>query len=244
MVPAARTLRQLLASPVDFFEEHPPAETLPLAAGVVVLFSLALVGSILAVGMLAAGAVDATVTMDNPDRPPEQICSGYEDEADSVIAEDCDEPETVERDVGTLIQEEMSDFLWIGFVGPFVLWALSTVVLYVGATIMDGTPSFEGTLAVAGWAALPELGRAAVGVAGLAIAFRNVTVTDPDRVVDAMEAAMAPVEPLLVVASLLTLAWQWYLLSAGLSTDADIDMAAAAVAVGVPLGLFGLFGLL
>lgn len=54
---------------------------------------------------------------------------------------------------------------------------------------------------------------------------------------------IAPVEPVLLAASLVTIGWQWYLLTGGLSREAGISRGAAALAVGVPLGIFSLFGL-
>ncbi|HMB50992.1 MAG TPA: hypothetical protein VKM69_10070, partial [Natronoarchaeum rubrum] len=69
MADAARTLRQFLLSPRAFFEERPPVRTLPIAAGLVVLLAVCLTGAILLLGSMLGGAIDATVTMDNPDRP-------------------------------------------------------------------------------------------------------------------------------------------------------------------------------
>lgn len=77
MVPSARSLRQFVVSPATFFEERPPAETLPAAAGVVVAFALCLAVGFFLVGAMLAGAIDATVTMDNPDRPPDWVCEQH-----------------------------------------------------------------------------------------------------------------------------------------------------------------------
>ena len=244
MVAALQPLRQLLVSPTMFFDERPPAETLPMAAGAVVLFTLALVVGIALTGSMLAGAIDATVTMDNPDRPPEQICERHADDPESVFGDDCDEPATIERDAGALVQEEMRQYIGFALVVPFVLWAVAGIVLFGTGRLVGGDPSFAGTVSLAGWAALPELFRLAVGLVGLWVALRDVTITDPDRAVEVLEAALAPVEPLLLVASLLTLGWQWYLLTGGMANESDIAWGEAAVAVGVPLGLFGLVSLL
>lgn len=244
MVPIDRSLRQFLLSPATFFDERPPAKTIPLAAGLVILFTLCLTGAILLVGSLLAGTVDATVTMDNPDRPPEPICAQHADNPDSVFGENCDEPKTIERDASELVQEAVHDYLWIGVVGPLILWLIGTIVLFGAGRLAGGTPSVLGSLALAGWAALPEFFRLAVGLVGIQFALSDVMITDPEQGAAVVEAAMAPLEPVFLAASLITVAWQWYLLTGGLSQDADIPWDAAAIAVGVPLGMFFLFGTL
>jgi len=244
MVSLVRPLRQLAVSPTRFFEERPPSDTLPVAAGLVVFFAVALTAALLLVGSMLAGAVDATVTMDNPDRPPETFCEQYEDDPDSPFGEGCDDPATIERDAGQLLREAVNDYLWIGVVTPFVLWLLGTVVLFAGGRLAAGDPSFAGTAALAGWAALPEFLRVVAGLAGLWYALRDLTITDPEQGAAVLETALAAVEPVLLVVSLLTLGWQWSILSAGLSEDADISRGAAAVAVGVPLVIFFVVGAL
>lgn len=240
MIPALRPLAQLLLSPAAFFDERPPKTTLPIAVGIVVLYTIALVLAVSLVGSMLAGAIDATVTMDNPDRPPEMVCEMYEDDADSLVTEGCSEPETVERDAGELVQEAVHDYLVFAVFAPLLLWALGTGTLYAVGRLAGGTPSFTGVLSLAGWAALPEFVRLAIGLVGLRVALSDVIITDVDRSVDALEAAMAPIDPLLLVASLATIGWQWYLLTGGLASEADIPKGMAALGVGIPLGLFSL----
>lgn len=193
---------------------------------------------------MLAGTVDATVTMDNPDRPPEPICAQHADDPDSMFGEGCDEPATIERDAGELVQEAMYDYLWVGLVGPFILWIVGTVVLFGAGRLAGGSPSLLGTLSLAGWAALPELVRLVVGLAGFSYILSDMTITDPEQGASALEAAMAPMEPVVLVVSLVTLAWQWSLLTGGLSQDADLRWGTAAIVVGIPLGLFFVFGTL
>ena len=243
MVPSVRPLRQLVVSPGAFFEERPPAETLPIAAGIVVLFAVSLLVGILLLGSMLAGAIDATVTMDNPDRPPDWVCEQHGDDPDSALGEGCDEPATIQRDAGALVQEEVNGYLWIAIVVPFVIWLVAGAVLFGGGRLAGGSPTFSGALALAGWAALPEFLRLGVGLVGLWAVLSEATITNPERGAAAIEAVVAPVEPVLLAASLVTIAWQWYLLTGGLSREADISRGAAALAVGVPLGLFSLFGL-
>lgn len=243
MVPALHPLRKLLVSPASFFDERPPAETLPTAAGVVVLFTVCLVGGFFLIGAMLAGAIDGTVTMDNPDRPPDWVCDQNAEDTDSVFSDDCDEPATIERDAGALAQEAVHDLLWIAVVGPFVLWGAAGVVLFGAGRLAGGSPSFSGTLALAGWAALPELFRLAVGLVGLQFVLGGMTITNIQQADAALQSAMAPVEPVILVASLITVGWQWYLLTGGLTQEADLSWGEAGFAVGIPLGVFSLFSL-
>ncbi|RQG99701.1 Yip1 family protein [Natrarchaeobius oligotrophus] len=243
MVPTVRSLRQLLLSPAAFFDDHPPASTLPIAAGIVFLFALALVGSVSLLGSLLADAIDATVTMDNPNRPPDPICDAHADDPDSPIGRNCDEPATIERDAGELAREAVHEYLPFALIGPFLLWGVGAVVLYGAGRLSGGTPTFAGSLALAGWAAVPEFFRFGVGLVGIHVALSDVTITDPERAADVVTAAIGPLEPVFLAASVLTLAWQWHLLTGGLTREANIPWGRAAVAVGVPLGLFALLSL-
>lgn len=241
MSPSVDALRQFIVSPRAFFAERPPADTIGISLVLVVLLSGCLIGGLLLVGSLLAGAVDATVTMDNPAHTSSVFCDQPRDDPDSPIYDGCDEPETVERDAGTLLQEAVTEYTWIGIVVPPVLWGAAGVVLYGAGRVAGGTPSFGGTLSLAGWATVPEFFRLAVGLVALRIALVDLTVTDADQLEAAMLSAFGPIEPILLVASLLTAVWQWHILSGGLAEEADIPWRAAAVGVAVPLGLFVLF---
>lgn len=243
MISAARSLKQLILSPTAFFEERSPPETLPMAAGIVALFAITFVVGFLLLGSMLAGAIDASITMDNPDRPSEKFCDVHADAIDSTLDDECDEPETIERDAGAVVQEVVNDRLWIAVIGPFVMWVVAGVVLYGVGGIVGHDPSFSGTLALAGWAALPEFFRLAVGLLALRIGLANVTITDPEQAVTVFEEAMAPIEPFLLIASLVTVGWQWYLITGGLSQEADIPWKTAAVGVAVPLGIVALLSL-
>lgn len=235
LVPALHSLRQLVVHPVGFFEERGVAETLPIAIGLVVAFAIALAIGVALVGSMLAGAIDATVTVDNPDRPPEWVCEQHADDPDSMFGDGCDEPETVERDVGPMVYDAATGQIPTLFVAPFVLWLLGTAVIYAAGRITGGSPTFGGSLSLAGWAALPEFLRLAVGLAALRYVLSDLTITDPEQSIDVLESALAPIEPAITAATVLTVAWQWYLLTGGLSVEAEIPKRVAAVAIGVPL---------
>ncbi|WP_222915872.1 YIP1 family protein [Natrinema sp. SYSU A 869] len=232
---ALRSLSLLLCDPAAFFEDHDSAATLPIAAILVIGLAVALGLSTLAVGSMLAESMDATVMMDNPNRPPEWVC---EQHSSDMMADNCDEPAKIERDAGTLVSEAVTDYLGHVVIMPFILWALGSVVLFGAARLAGGTPSVGGTIALAGWAALPEFFRLGVGLLALRLALADVTITNPERGVAVLESALAPVEPFIAVATVLTVLWQWYLLTGGLEREANLSRGAAATAVGVPLGLW------
>lgn len=238
-----RTLLRVATSPSAFFEERPPARTLPAAAGIVALLAIVLVVAFVLIVSMFAGSIDATVTVDNPDRPPQFVCDTWQDDPDLQLSDSCDAPETIERDGSELLREELYGYLWLPLVAPFVVWLLAGLVLFGAGRLAGGDPSGSGALALAGWAAVPEFVRTGTGLVGVWIALSDVTITDVESGVEVLEAAIAPLDPILLLASLLTLAWQWAILTAGLSRDADLSRGAAGVAVGVPLALFGLIGL-
>ncbi|WP_306054449.1 YIP1 family protein [Natronococcus wangiae] len=238
---ALRPARLFLRDPAAFFAEHRPAATLPIAVSLVIALAVALVLSILLLGSMLAGTMDATLTMDNPDRPPEWVCEQHG--PDSPHWDGCDEPKTVERDAGSLVHEAATDYLGYAAVAPFVVWLLGGLVLFGAARLANGAPSLAGAFALAGWAAVPEFFRLAVGLLAFRYALSDVTIRDPGRGPEVVEAALAPIDPILTVATVLTAAWQWYLLAGGLEQDADLSRGAAAAAVGVPLAIWLLVGL-
>lgn len=71
------------------------------------------------IGLLLALSADATVTIDNPDRPPEQFCHGPTFE---MHEDDCEEPAQMERDAGDLLWEVWSQYVSVVFVGMYAVW--------------------------------------------------------------------------------------------------------------------------
>lgn len=238
MVSVVRSCKQLLLSPAAFFDERPPAETLPIAAGLVVLFAFCMVAAMLALASMFAGAVDGTVTMDNPNRPPDHVCE-MDTQMESV---NCDEPATIERDAGELVWEAMTDYLWVAAIAPFVVWLAAGVVLYAAGRLVNGDPSPSGALSLAGWATVPEFVRLAVVLVGFRLVLADVRF-DVNQGASVVESALAPIDPIVTAATLGAACWQWYLLTGGLSREADVSRSTAAVAVGVPLWLFTLSAL-
>ncbi|WP_276253744.1 Yip1 family protein [Halomontanus rarus] len=237
---ASRTVRQFVLSPRQFFRRSPATSA---AAGFVVVLALAiaLTASVWYLGVLLAESTDATVTMDNQERPPDWVCEQHADDPDSVFGSRCDQPETIERDVGSLLREAASEYAGMTFVGTLLVWPIAGAVLFVAARSVGGTGSFLATLAVTGWSALPEFLRLGAGLAGLQYALGRTEFAEPlESFPTQIEAAFASLQLPLLAASLLVLGLQWSVLTAGLEEVHDLPRGVAAVAAGVPLGLWGL----
>ncbi|MCU4740124.1 YIP1 family protein [Halobacteria archaeon AArc-m2/3/4] len=236
---AYRTVRQFVLRPRQFFRRSSATSA---AAGFVVVLALAiaLTASVWYLGVLLAESTDATVTMDNPERPPDWVCEQHADDPDSAFGSGCDQPETVERDVGSLLREAASEYVGLAFFGTLFIWPIAGGVLFVAARTVGGTGGFLATLGVAGWGALPEFLRLAAGLAGLQYALGRTEFTEPfESFPTQLEAALASIQLPLLAVSLLVLVWQWSVLTAGLEEVHDLPRGVAAVAAGIPLALWG-----
>ncbi|MFD1646280.1 YIP1 family protein [Haloarchaeobius litoreus] len=235
-------VRQFLLDPRAFFEDRGTASTLPVAALAVVGLAIALAVGVTVMAGILAGAVQGTVMVDNPDRPPQGICDAFGN--DSPATEGCDEPAEIERDAGSLVREAANGFIGTVVVAPFLLWLAGGVTVYLGGVLAGGDTSLSGSFSIAGWVAVPEFGRLAAGLVAIQFALADVTITNLESAPEAVRTAIAPVEPYIALATVLTAAWQLHILSAGLAVEADVDRPRAAVVTGVPLALFVLATLL
>lgn len=239
----SRTVRAFVRSPRTFFEEQPAATSLGAGFVVVLVFAVALAGSVAFLGATLAGSVDETVTVDNPDRPPAWVCDGSTpDVGGSSFEERCEEPETIERDAGSIVQEAANDLVpWL-FVTPFLFWAIAGTVLFVGARLAGGDGGFLETVAVAAWGVVPEFLRLAAALVGLRYVLGRTTFTGPvERYPDQLATAIAPLDVPLLLVSLVVLGWQWLLLTAGLEETHDLPRPVAGATVGVLLAVWGVF---
>ena len=240
---AGRYTWWFVRSPNRFFSESALPTNPAFGLMLVALFALSLALSIWYLGGMFAANIDITVTVDNPDRPPEPHCEAFGD--DSIHGGACDEPEEIERNAGEILREMTNEYVGYAFILPFVLWALSGTILYVAARAAGGTGDVLSTFGVAAWTVVPELLRLIAGLAALRYALERTEFTGPvEALPEQFLAAIAPVETPLLVVSLLVLCWQWYLLTAGIREVHDISRPTAAVAVGVPLAVWGTFVIL
>lgn len=231
-----RSVCRFFVSPRSFHAESGAATNPVVGLVLVVLFATSLAVGVWYVGELLAASTDATVAVDNPERPPDWVCDGPTSEQDSPLSDGCDEPATINREAGSLIREAVADYVPMAFVVGIAGWIVVGITLYVSARIAGGDGGFLPTLSVAAWGAVPELFRLLVGLVGLRYALGPVELTGsvesyPEQVL----AAVAPLDPVLLVASLLVIAWQWFVLTPGIEMVHDLSRGGATAAVGIPL---------
>lgn len=92
---------------------------------------------------LKHAALDATVEVENPDHTPEWACENFAESGMSTPS-GCDPsvPETVERDLGSIVYEELSWLLWTPLFLVPVFWAVHAPVLHAGGAVVGGEGAF------------------------------------------------------------------------------------------------------
>lgn len=233
---------RFVRSPRTFFRESTLATNPAVGAVVVLSFVFALAWGMWYLGELFAAATDATVTMDNPERPPDWMCDDVGGTSGAVPDQGCDEPETVERDAGAILREAVRDYVGMVAVVGLLFWPIAGVVLFVAARIAGGTGSFLPTLAVAAWGVVPEFVRLIAGLVGLRYVLGRATFTGPvESLPGQVTATLAPLDVPLTVVTLFVLGWQWIVLTAGIEDVHGLSRPAAGTAVGIPLAFWGIF---
>lgn len=217
-----------------FFEREwvrSPVVVLVIVAAVAVLTAAGVAG----LGVVFEATIDQQVTVDNPAHTPDWVCEN--EEPNSAFADGCDEPETIRVDAGEQLREVTMRFVPILLVGVPIWWVVFGGALHVGTLVAGGDGSIGDSLSIAAWALVPELLRLAAGIVAIRLALDAASVggTTPEALVDEATAAITSVEGPLAVASLLTIAVQWWIVVGGLETRHDLSRGAAA-------GLAALFG--
>lgn len=239
---ASRPVRLFVRSPRTFFREYSATKRLDVGFVLVLVLATVLAGSVVASGAVLAGSLDETVTVDNPDRPPAWACDGpASDGGGSSFDEGCDEPATIERDAGELVQEAATEYVSTAFVAPFSLWAIAGVTLFAGARLAGGEGRFAETLAAAAWGAVPELVRIAAALVGFRYVLGRTSFSGPvESYPEQLASALAVLDAPLLVVGLGVLAWQWVVLAAAVEEIHDVSRTAAGTVVGAPLAVWAL----
>lgn len=176
-----------------------------------------------------AAALDTTVTVDNPAYPGDVFC---EDSTAEQTPSGCTEPETVERNLGAMVAQELSWLPPASMVLVPLWWLWQTVVLYGAGRATGGSGGFAETAAVAGWGMAPSLLRL-VAVLGFAVAqFRSVsTPADPENALAVLQSAIAGVEVVGLVAVVVVGVWAGAIRAYGLADAHGITVPTAATVV-------------
>lgn len=222
-----------LFTPRRFFAESEHGSSLRAAAVVVTVVALLVTASFAGIGLLLVSSVDATVTVDNPDRPPEQFC---QEPTFEMHEDDCEEPAEIERDAGDLLWEVWSQYVPIVFVGTYVVWLVVGSLLWAFARFFGATESHPDTLAVWGWAMLADLLQAFGALAFFAWLTAGTTITaDTEAELLAEVEALLAAVPEFNVLALVVGAWQITVVTYGLSETQDVSTVQAAIAAAVIL---------
>lgn len=232
LVSVLAALRQLLVRPQAFFEERPPSRSLGAAAGVVVATALLTTAGVGAIGRMVTARIDATRTETVHEPLPDYHCEMLEESGTNNTPRGCtiDEPVTREVDVGAEVWEEFVGYLPFVFVVAIVAWLLVAVGLHVASALAGGDGSFAATLAVAGWATVPELIQIPVGLAGAYVRLEGESFTSPEQLEQLVGSSADPTGVLLTAAVLI---WQAYIWTHGLRRARDLSVDEAAFAAGV-----------
>lgn len=155
---------------------------------------------------------------------PQSHCDNY---ADSGIStpRGCDPsvPETIERDLGTLVAEEFSWVPWATLLVVPLFWVFQAGVLHGASALADGTGPFADTLAVAGWGMVPSVVRV-LGVGALLMYQLRTTPVPapPEGAVAALEAAFAGLSAISLIAAAAVAVWAGAVRVYGLASAREI----------------------
>ncbi|WP_050032740.1 YIP1 family protein [Halorubrum halophilum] len=208
--------------------------------GVVVFVTLAATLGIVALGAAFDATIDREVTVDNPDRPPESTCEAFGDDENPVFAEQCDEPERIDVDVGEELQSASGDYVGYALIGVPIWWAIFALALHGGARLAGGAGSLGDSFVIAAWAIAAELARLVAGLAAIwhALATTTVDGTTMESIAREIVAAISAMQGPLLAASAVVIGVQWVVVVGGLEAYHDLDRGVA----GVVAGVFALLG--
>ncbi|MGQ3328908.1 YIP1 family protein [Halorubrum sp. FL23] len=213
-----------------------------LAVGVVVVVTVATAVGVVALGAAFDATIDREVTVDNPDRPPESTCETFgEDDESSVFAEQCDQPERIDVNVGEELQRATGGYVGYALIGVPIWWTVFALVLHGGARLAGGAGSIGDSFVIAAWAIAAEVARLTAGLAAIwyALASASVDGTTVEAIANELVAAISAMEGPLLVASAAVVAVQWVVVGGGLEAYHDLDRGVAGTVAGA-LALCGL----
>lgn len=215
-----------------YFQAHdgsPPLKHAALAVAIVAVVTAAGFGVFLAE---FDAAVDSTIQVENPNHMPEMFCNSHGEGVATPSGCDPSVPETVERDVGTLVAEELSWLPWATLLVVPLFWLFQAVVLHAGSVLADGEGPFTDTLAVAGWGMTPGLART-LGVMALVVYHLRTTPIpgDPEGAITALQAALGGLGMVSLLAAVVVGVWAGAVRVYGLAAARNISVGQALVLV-------------
>ncbi len=211
--------------PRSYFAEREISFFRVMAVFAVLLFTGPM--TIYGVGWVMTSHIDGTVTVENPERPPDWFCEDNDG---------CEEPERIDRDVDTVIWDQLDRLLGPSFiVYPFVLGIL-TVLLHGGAWLVGSDTGWFPSFGIAAWGLLPSVLIVGVSLVGLWQTVDPVTIGAGDDI----ETALAPLEAQMrsfdryrTLGTALESIWGGLIWRAGLREHHDLPNTEASVVAGI-----------
>lgn len=233
-----------LLRPHRFFAERD--RSFARVAAVFGVLVLAGPATVYGVGWVLAGAVDGTVAVDNPERPPDWLCddgggagtgTGTDSESPLYDDEACSAPETVDVDVDSLLWDAVEDAAGPAALAYPLVVAATWLPLHVGVRLAGGERGPVRTLVVGVWGLLPSVLATPLLLVALAVALDPITVESSSAaslaaLTGTVESAVADVRPVPAVALAVTTLWGGVVWGVGLVHEQGLDRAAAAVVAG------------
>jgi hypothetical protein len=225
--------RTPLLRPDSYFAERDRSLGRVLAAfGLVVCTGVA---AVYGVGYVLVVHVDGTVTVDNPERPPEPFCDD-DTSLDVVDRSGCDAPREVERNVDPLVWRAVEELAGQMLVGLLLVAGALTALLHGGSWLAGGTNGVTASVAVAVWGLVPLVVVAPASLLALWVVLDPVTVQaagDPSPAFTALEEQLRAHQSIGTVSSVVGSVWSAAIWRFGLEHERDVDGAAAVGIAGV-----------
>lgn len=238
-----RALRAFVR-PRDAFDGASP----PVKLGIAVVLLVCVLNA--AVALYSAGLVaestTGTVTIENPQRPPEWVCEDPDE--GSLFAERCaNEPRTVDVEFATHARQAANDVVLYAAFAPLAVWFAVSGLLHLvvgGATSSrrEDRVSFLAVLGVTGLgfapAALRYLVRGSEVRRSLAGTTLDPSTADAARTL--ARDAMLPDSTLYALAVVATVAWSGYVWWGGWTAAFDVEDSRPAVVAAASAGVLAL----
>ncbi|MFC5970717.1 Yip1 family protein [Halomarina salina] len=235
-----------LHRPDSYFERHAPGLNLARAAAVALLVALVATATIGLFGYaLAEQAGDATVTVDNENRPPDWVCEDDTFGTTSLSRDGCDEPRTRQVQASSLVWDAVAGQIPFVFFASLAGWLVAGVAMHGLTALAGGEGSFTDSLAVAGWAQAATIPQFLV----LAVVFLSFASSfDATAGEAALRSQVANFQsdlqnPLVLLAGALTTVWQGWVYYHGMYHARNVSRD-AALGIAVVCGLLAFVGTL
>lgn len=227
--------RTPLLRPDRFFAERDLHANRLLVVAIVLVLSLPV--AVWGVGWVLTDHVDGTVMVDNPARPPDAFCEG----APESMAEGCDAPAQVERNVDGLLREALNELMAPALLGFPIALGIVAGLLHAGSWMAGGTGGVGESIAVALWGLVPSVFALPVAIGLMALLLDPVTVSSGSDLEFLVEAVRADLQPLVTwgpVISGVTTVWGAAIWRYGLEHKRGLDGVAATLVAGIVAVLF------